>query len=115
MRGSQNEASETDVFWINFSLQAEFLPRNHDASERLRELVDNFRSLEARLEVPQLIVGMADQGAGFDMPVFNGGDPKRPADAAPRAFLSCLDGILELPESLSGSGPGGDRQFRCPS
>jgi len=101
---SKGEASETDVFWINFFLEVQTLTDRSDASGLLEELVRDYRSLEARLETSQLIVGLADQGAGFDVPVFNGGDPQDPAELAPRAFLSCLENVIQPNGPLSGSG-----------
>ena len=101
---SHGEASETDVFWINFFLKVQTLTSCHDAGEQLAKLVSDYRSLEARLETSQLIVGLADQGSGFDVPIFDGGDPENPAEVAPRAFLSCLENVMEPIGPLSGSG-----------
>ena len=103
-RWSHGEASETDVFWINFFLQVQILTGSHDASEHLHQLVHDYRSLETRLETSKLIVGLADQGSGFDLPVFDGGDPESPAEIAPRAYLTCLGNVVKPTDPLSGSG-----------
>ncbi len=99
-----DQATPADVYWINAFLAQQTLSRRCDASPLLAELVDNYRALEARLELPRMIVGMADQGPGFDLPVFTAGDPRQPAAVATRAYLSCLSDAIAPDTTWQGSG-----------
>lgn len=100
---ARDDASEADVAWINLFCRTQCLSRNVDASPQLNELITRYRSLESQLDQPSVIVGMADQGPGFDMPVYAGGDPDQPTSLAKRGYLSCLANIVDTPQSR-GSG-----------
>ena len=73
-----------------------------DATARLRQLVAEYRSVEAGLSEPRLVDSMADMSVGRDFPILAGGGPKNFGNLAPRRFLQFLFGS----DAFSGTGSG---------
>ena len=76
--------------WIDWLIGNELLENRKDLSPRLNRLVSAYRSLESRLSNPRVISSMGDIDPGFDAPLLEKGDAKRPADPVPRGYLSML-------------------------
>ena len=58
--------------------------------KNIEKLVAEYRKIEAEIESPRVIPGMADFGPGFDQPVFIRGDWQRKGPPAPRGYLEVL-------------------------
>ena len=89
------QATDRDVRWINWALATGLLGNSLVEGTSLAELVESYREREAIISPPRVVVGMADQGAGFDFPVLQGGDPEAKGPPAPRGYLQVLTGVSE--------------------
>ena len=89
------QATDDDVRWINWALAARLLGNSAAEDTRLAQLVRDYQELEATIAPPRVVVGMADQGPGFDFPVLQGGDFAAPGPPAPRGYLRVLAGPQE--------------------
>lgn len=89
------QATDVDVRWINWALAARLLGNSAAEDTRLAQLVRDYQELEATIAPPRVVVGMADQGPGFDFPVLQGGDFAAPGPPAPRGYLRVLAGPQE--------------------
>lgn len=96
-------ASADDARWLAWLLENRLLANSKYLTPRLRELVDEYRAVERRLNVPQVIQGMADLESGRDVPILRAGDPANPGETVPRGFLSLL-AALEPAANPRGSG-----------
>jgi hypothetical protein len=89
-RWAAGQASDHDAIWLDWAVRSGVLPNGVDASPRLQELVNAYRTAEAAVSAPRTVEGLADQGGTFDVPVLLTGDPKNPGPITPRHFLSLL-------------------------
>ncbi len=87
---SEGRAADEDVRWIDWLIRNELLDNTKELSPRLNRLVSAYRNLEARLSKPQVISSMADIDPGYDAPLLEKGDAKRPGDPVPRGYLTML-------------------------
>ena len=91
-------ATDDDVPWINWALSVGLLGNSAENDTTLANLVREFRELEDAISPPRVVVGMADQGPGFDFPVLQGGNPTAAGPLAPRRYLQ----VLARPEDFAG-------------
>jgi cytochrome c553 len=82
-----DRATDDDVRWIAAMLQAGVLPNSASASERLRELVEQYRAAERALPTPQTIDGLGED---------------EPAPGVARGFLSKIGPAMPSPAKGSG-------------
>ena len=87
-----NKATDTDVQWINWLIDQGILSNCKDSTQRLAELVAEYRQAEAAVPEPVTISGLGDDGAGFDVPVLPYGDWKNPGSKTPRGYLKLVSG-----------------------
>ena len=87
---AKGKAGLAEVSWIDWLIGNELLENRKDLSPRLNRLVSAYRSLESRLSKPRIISSMGDIDPGFDAPLLEKGDAKRPADPVPRGYLTML-------------------------
>lgn len=66
-------------------------------------ILTGWRDLEAAIEPPVLVAGMAD-GDGWDEPVFIRGNHRMPGELVPRGFLEALAGLAPPEAIRQGSG-----------
>ncbi len=87
---SKGRATDEDVRWIGWLIRNDLLDNTQALSPRLNRLVSAYRALEARLSKPQVISSMADIDPGYDVPLLEKGDAKRPGDPVARGYLTML-------------------------
>jgi len=88
---AKGKAGLPEVRWINWLIGNELLENRKDLSPRLNRLVSAYRNLESRLSTPRIISSMGDVDPGFDAPLLEKGDAKRPGDPVPRGYLTLLN------------------------
>ena len=86
----EGRATDHDVTWLDALLRRNLLGNRVNLSPALKALADEYRQVEAALESPRVVPGIADGGDGFEQPVFIRGDCHRPGPPAPRRFLEVL-------------------------
>ena len=82
--------ADSDVEWLNWALDTALFDNRAAEETRLAQLTREHRAVEATIAPPRVVVGMADQGPGFDFPVLLGGEFANKGDAAPRGYLRVL-------------------------
>ena len=87
---AKGKAGLPEVRWIDWLIGNELLENSRDLSPRLNQLVSAYRSLESRLSKPRVISAMGDIDTGYDAPLLEKGDAKRPGDPVPRGYLTLL-------------------------
>lgn len=95
--------TDDDVKWISALLSRELLRNKVAASPRLEALAAEYRAVEAQIQSPHVIPGIADGGPGIEQPVFARGDCERPGEAVPRRYLEVLSAST-APFASPGSG-----------
>jgi len=88
----EGRATDHDVLWLDGWLRRNLLANKIDLSPKLTALTEEYRRVEATLESPRVVPGIADGGDGFEQPVFIRGDCHRPGVPTPRRFLEVLAG-----------------------
>src|SRR5687768_2829257 len=83
-------ATDDDVKWLSALLSRELLTNKSAASPRLEALAAEYRAVEAQMQSPRVIPGIADGGPGIEQPVFARGDCERPGEPVPRRYLEVL-------------------------
>lgn len=96
------KSTDGDIQLLNW-LIANGLLANSASRPALAELLKEYRQVESTIPAPQVVAGLADQGPGYDHPVFIRGDFRTPGDPAPRQYLEVLCG-QEDPFEAGGSG-----------
>jgi hypothetical protein len=91
-RWQADQATDDDVRWIDEFLQRGLLANRAAASDKLRQLVKEYRQTEDGLSLPRIVPGIADGGPGIEQPVFTRGDCTRPGETVPRRYLEVLAG-----------------------
>jgi cytochrome c553 len=91
---------DNDLHWLALLLKHDLLSNSakvvgslgleFEDLRNIGKLVAEYRKLEAEIESPRVIPGMADFGPGFDQPVFIRGDWQRKGPPAPRGYLEVL-------------------------
>lgn len=110
----EDRATDTDVHWINWLLNAGLLSNSATGDPQLRELLDQYRHREMSLPEPRVVAGLADHGTGRSFPVLKGGDPLSPGAVVPRRYIEVVSddpqsfrpdgsGRLELAERIASS------------
>ena len=87
---AKGKAGLPEVRWIDWLIGNELLENSRDLSPRLNRLVSAYRSLESRFSKPRVISAMGDIDTGYDAPLLEKGDAKRPGDPVPRGYLTLL-------------------------
>ena len=87
---AKGKAGLSEVRWIDWLIGNDLLENRKDLSPRLNRLVSAYRNLESRLSKPRIISSMGDVDPGFDAPLLEKGDAKRPGDPVPRGYLTML-------------------------
>lgn len=101
-RWAAGRATDEDARWLDWLTHNSLLSNQASASAKLKQLVDDYRSVESKLPEPRVVEGLADYGEGRDYPVLIGGNPKNPGKTAPRRYLERVLG--ETPLATKGSG-----------
>ena len=83
-------SNSDDVHWIGWMLRNDLLPNKKELSPRLKQLVQTYRNFEGQLPEPQVISSMSDLDPGYDVPLLENGDAKRPREQIPRGYLTVL-------------------------
>ncbi|MEE3372662.1 MAG: DUF1553 domain-containing protein [Planctomycetota bacterium] len=92
--------SEEETALLNFFLRRDLLPTRLADLPQLREVVERYRRLEQEIPVPRQVPGVLET-TGFDQPLFERGEHKRPGQRIPRRGLSLFDSV---PMQTSSSG-----------
>jgi hypothetical protein len=100
---ANDKATDDDVKWLAALLSRGLLTNEVAASPRLAALAAEYRAVEAQIESPRVIPGIADGGPGIEQPVFARGDCERPGQTVPRRYLEVLTGGT-TPFTTPGSG-----------
>lgn len=87
---AKGNAGLSEVRWVNWLIGNDLLENNNSLSPRLNRLVSAYRNLEGQLSKPRVISSMGDLDPGFDSPLLEKGDAKRPGDLVPRGYLTML-------------------------
>lgn len=90
LRWQNGEAKERDAIWLNAFVQRGILSNRALMSPKLSGLTAEYRALEAKLELPRIVPGLADFGPGFEQPIFTRGDCMKPGEKTPRRFVEVL-------------------------
>ncbi len=96
-----NEASDADVRWIDFTRQYGYLNDSASKSELLALDMKEYRRLEAQLKMPKLAPGVAESGRELSQPIFTRGDCTKPGQTVPRGFVEAI-----MPKSFTSGGSG---------
>jgi hypothetical protein len=99
---SNGKATDDDVVWLQWMVRNDLLPNQAGLTQGLRDLIAEYRMIESNVPAARVVEGLADLGPGRDYPVLIGGDPRNPAEAAPRRFLQHILG--ETPFEARSSG-----------
>ena len=99
-RWSQNNSTDEDVLWLDWLLRNNLLTNQKTPS--LAPLIDEYHRIEATLQQPRVIDGMADIGPGRDTQIFVAGDPKSFGAPAPRRLLKRILGDSQFNSQGSG-------------
>jgi hypothetical protein len=83
-------ATDDDARWLDGLLRRGLLGNRPSMSPRIEALSAEYRRIEAGLDSPRIVPGLADSGSGFDQPVFVRGDCMKPGELVPRRFLEVL-------------------------
>jgi hypothetical protein len=86
--------------FVNFLLQAKLLPNSPDTLGKANELLTEYRSLEAEIPVSTRSSGVLET-VGFNQPLLDRGDYRRPNEPVERRFLEVFQG-MNYPEGGSG-------------
>ena len=98
------QASDDDVFWLNWCLKNGWLTHAISDSPVLKELVDEYRTIENNeIEQPRISAGVADFGNGMDHPRFERGNYDAPRETVRRRYLDVLSSD---PQKVVRSGSG---------
>jgi len=108
-RWAVNQASATEVAFLNHLLQTDYLPNTLAALPTAAPLIQRYRQLEKQLPPPVRAPGILEADP-FDQPLYVRGDHKQPAEPIARRFLDAIDptpfraahtsGRLELADRL---------------
>lgn len=104
-------ASAEDAAWLDWLMDKKLLRNSLQASSELRAAIEEYRSVETRIDSPRVVLGLTDLEAGYDFPVLVGGDAARLGKTPPRGYLSLIapgepfrstgSGRLELAERIA--------------
>ena len=90
-RWDRGACTDRDALLLDACLRYGLLPNELDAFEDLEELVDQVRARGEEVATPTRVPGLVEADAA-DHPLFERGDPSRPAAIVPRRFLEVLGG-----------------------
>ena len=90
LRWKNDLATDDDVRWLDGLLQHGLLDNCLDQTPKLREAVDQYRSIESQVRIPRVSPGIAESGTGYNQSVFVRGDCRRPSESTPRSYLEVL-------------------------
>ncbi|MEO2011117.1 MAG: DUF1553 domain-containing protein [Pirellulaceae bacterium] len=102
------EMTDGQALFLDGILQHGLLPNKVQSVPAVKQLLNQYRQLEAEIPEPTRIVGLGEAG-GFDQPLLLRGNHKTPSDPVPRRFLEAIDptpystdqsGRLELARDL---------------
>ncbi len=96
----QGKLSDEQALLLNEALKAGMLENDLDKLTHAAPLVERYRQLEAKIEVPQRVPGVIDTDP-LDHPLFNRGNHRQPLEPVSRRFLEAID---ETPYQTSQSG-----------
>ncbi|MFN0100656.1 MAG: PSD1 and planctomycete cytochrome C domain-containing protein [Bryobacteraceae bacterium] len=102
-RWSAGQATDDDVFVLNWALENHLLSNNRTANPALEKLIAEYRAVEAKLETPAVANTLADLDPGADYPILLSGQALNPGRPAPRHFISLMPENLKQ-VNLKGSG-----------
>ena len=100
---SAGQATDDDVFVLNWALENGLLSNSRTATPALEKLTAEYRAAEANLSSPAVANTLADLDPGADFPILLSGHALNPGRAAPRHFLSLMPENLRQVNS-QGSG-----------
>jgi len=100
-RWSAGQATDDDVFVINWAIDNGLLSNSRHATNVLEKLTAEYRAAEAELANPAVANTMTDVDPGTDYPILLSGQALNPGRPAPRHFLSLM------PEKLKQVNPKG--------
>ena len=109
---ANGSAGDDDGRWMSWLLENRLLTNSNDSTARLRQLIEEYRAAESRINAPKTFNGVADLDEGYNFPVLPAGDATHPGRIVPRGFLQLItgnqDGIkafgsgrLEVAESIA--------------
>ena len=87
---SKGRLEEGQAQWLQAWLDAGLLPNQAPSESEMSKLLEAWRHKELQLAMPLRVPGKIET-KGFDQPLLERGDAKRPLDAVPRSFLSLVD------------------------
>lgn len=99
---TKGETTDDDARWLDWLVRNELIANKPELSPRLEQLVSKYREIEKALATPRVVIGMADDDAGFDHPLFLQGDYDSPAAPIERRYLE----VLTSPSGLKPQGSG---------
>ncbi len=86
----QGTMTDAQSLWLNQWIQRQQLPNNLDQDPVLTEKTQRWRQIEKGLASPIRVPGILET-RGYDQPLLDRGDAKKPLHDVPRGFLSYLD------------------------
>jgi hypothetical protein len=98
-----DKGTDDDALWLDWLVRRDLLPHHAQQSARIKELLTEYRQLDAGLALPRVSPGIAEGGAGIEQPLFIRGDCFKPGPTIPRRYLEVLTKSRE-PFHASGSG-----------
>ena len=90
-RWDRGACRDRDALLLDACIRHGLLPNELDAFEDLEELVEQVRAHSLDAATPTRVPGLVEADAA-DHPLFERGDPSRPAATVPRRFLEVLGG-----------------------
>lgn len=97
------KTTDDDALWLDWLVRRDVLPNSLQQAPRIKELVAEYRRLEAELALPRVSPGIAEGGAGIEQPLFIRGDCFKPGPTVTRRYVEALSKSRE-PFRASGSG-----------
>jgi hypothetical protein len=106
----KNEAGDDEARMVAALLHAGYLSNRLDQTATLSRLAAEYTRLEAELELPRIVPGLADFGPGLEQPIFTRGDCLKPGEKTPRRYVEVLSphpikttgsGRLELADAIA--------------
>ena len=108
---AEHRATDDDVKWLEWLLDAKLIANKAGLSPRLAELVAAYRKVENHdIALPRTMPGMADEGNDLPQPVFARGDYTKPGEQVARKYIDAIDfDPSSAPVEGSGRGELGER------
>ena len=89
-----DRVSDEDIVWLDWLLRENVISNSRNLTPALHTLTDQYRTVEAGLDTPEVVYSMGDFDRGWDNPIFTGGQALSLGRPAPRHFLTLMPADL---------------------